>query len=777
MAKVLITEENQRVAGILRTFLERKGHETDIASDGISAVRSFVGKDYDLLLMNMELPFMNGEAVCRKLRQSAKGKDIPILMMSGVLKNEDEIEKLKTELHLIGFLTKPFTSETLTAALAGALPEPVAEPEPAPEAHPAEAPEPVSEEAEQEPVPAAETGPQVEPEAAEHEEPAVAEHIDEPAAAEWKPPVAAESPAEYHVSEPTVEMPAPAQPAAPEAAPPPPQPKKAPASRPAHATAGQPPALKGNLQSTPFEKVLFYLLKKKGTGILTVTGNDTVRTFFFLYGGLLEVETAIGDDDFGRFLQRKNIVEDVELRQYRERRKQGGDQRDVFIKMGCLDPAKFQEENLLFMQEKLVDCFAWKSGDVLFEWSPTFLKEVAAAAAFMSLLFYRGFKAKLTSGMTSEFLEEKGKLFGAKNADFYEYQNHLAGEPGAAVLDLIDGRRKLGDIVAEAESDDAAVMLYTLDYLKALAYSETPATSEVPPPFPLRERAVKHEVKAKQDAFEDLGGALSALEDEVEALGSMKPDTAAAPAPEAAQGLSTLEQDLKQQLEAIKDKNYYEIFGMQRNNFSFDKIKKAYFDFTRTYGPDKFFASSSEIMSMAEDFLSKISNAYETLSNVVSKENYDEMLAQQETVPDKADDKEFYEQIQFQSGKVFVEQGQFESAEKAFTNCVNIDPNKSEYLAYLALAVYNNPANRANPAAKKRAKDLVNKSLQLGKLSIAYALKGTIYLDEGGVNFAEAEFNKALKLNPNNKTALKKLEQIKQKREEENKGLFQRIFK
>ncbi|HEY6011269.1 MAG TPA: response regulator, partial [Nitrospirota bacterium] len=107
----------------------------------------------------------------------------------------------------------------------------------------------------------------------------------------------------------------------------------------------------------------------------------------------------------------------------------------------------------------------------------------------------------------------------------------------------------------------------------------------------------------------------------------------------------------------------------------------------------------------------------------------------------------------------------------------NIDPNKPEYLAYLALAVYNNPGNRGNQSARRRAKDLVNKSLQLGKLSIAYALKGTIYLDEGGMNFAEAEFKKALRLNPNNKTALKKLEQIEEKREEEKKGLFQRMFK
>ena len=247
-------------------------------------------------------------------------------------------------------------------------------------------------------------------------------------------------------------------------------------------------------------------------------------------------------------------------------------------------------------------------------------------------------------------------------------------------------------------------------------------------------------------------------------------------APTATEGLTALEEDLNKQWEAIKGKNFYEMFGMTPKTFSFEKLKKAYFELTRTYGPEKFFGSSGQVMELAEELLSKASHAYETLSNVVSKENYDEILSQQEQVPTEGEDKEFYEKVQFQSGKVLLEQGQCESAEKAFTNCLNIDPDKAEYHAYLALAIYNNPANKGNPAAVKRAKDAVNRSLQLGKLAISYALKGTMYLDEGSVNFAEAEFLKALKLNPNNKTALKHMDAIRQKREEEKKGFFQKLF-
>ena len=134
-------------------------------------------------------------------------------------------------------------------------------------------------------------------------------------------------------------------------------------------------------------------------------------------------------------------------------------------------------------------------------------------------------------------------------------------------------------------------------------------------------------------------------------------------------------------------------------------------------------------------------------------------------------------QVQFQSGKIFLEEGQYESAEKAFTNLVAMAPDKPEYLAFLALSMYNNPSKRGTRTTIDKAKGLINKSLQMGKLSIAYALKGTILFDEGNLSLAEAEFNKALKINPSNKTALKKMGEIKEKREQEKGGLFKRMFK
>ncbi len=671
MPTILIIEDNIQFADLVRQFLQRRGVEAEIATDGASGLRSFLERTYELLLVDMRLPLMNGDEVCKKIRESAKGRAVPIIMMSGYVKDLSQIDRLKKELGLIGFLTKPFPSDALSSLVASALQDGAA-------------------------------------------------------------------------------------------------------SAPPAAEGSQRPPVREDLGRTPFALVLLYLLKNRGTGTLTVTRDAVKRVFFFLDGAPLELDQPSGseDEDFGSYLRHKDCVNAHEFREYERRKKTGEDPRDIFIKMGCLTPQAFRDETGNFVADRLIDCFSWKNGTVLFEWKASFVKSLPAASAFLPAFFFRGFKTHLPPEKMAAFLEKRGELYADRTAAFYDIQNHLAPEiADAAVLDLIDGSRTCAEIVNAVESEDAPLVLYTLDYLRTLSYDTAPTQQQATPPYPVRERTLPA-AAPKAEAFEDLGSELTELADEIGGLGDLAKSGGA---PQERGELAALEDELRKQWDEIKDKNYYEIFGMTRQSFSFDKIKQAYFRFTRTFGPEKFFASSSEIMGLAEELLSKVSNAYNTLSNVVSKENYDELLSSQ--VPTGAEERQFFEKVQYQSGKVLLEQGQFESAEKAFQTCLTITPDKPEYLAHLAVAVYHNPANRGNSSAVKRAKDLVNKSLQGEKLAIAYSLKGTILLDEGLLNLAEAEFNKALKIAPGNKTALKKLEFIKQRREEENKGFFQKMFK
>ncbi|MEK6744191.1 MAG: response regulator [Nitrospirota bacterium] len=696
MFKVLIIEDNEKLAIIIRHYLLNKGLAADIAADGKTALEAFSRTAYDLLLVDLRLPGMNGDEVCRRIRESASGRDIPIILMSGVVKDADEIEMLKRELQVRTFLTKPFPPEILyvqimttlqaRAALRASAPPPAAEPRPAAASPPATAP----------------------------------------------PPEASSAPK-------------------------------------------LPPAIKGELEKTPFEQILLYLMLKRGTGFLTVARGPAKRRFSFIDGAAVELELPPADDDFGHYLASKNLVNTVELKAYEERRSRTGqDPRDLFIKMGCLTPHRFQDENRNFLHDRLIECFSWRTGPVLFEWGPSVARTIPAAEAFMPSLFFQGFRAHLPPDRLNAFLKEKGSLYASKNAEFYEYQNHLVDDfRGTELFDLINSLSTCSGIISAFDTDDAAVVLYTLDYLRLLSYSTEPKRSDLAPPFPIRERK-QRQPEREAETFEDLGGELSELAEEIEHLEILSEPQAAAVG---TGGLSDLEEQLKDRWETIKDKNYYEMFGMTAKTFSFEKLKQAYFELARTYGPEKFFASTGEVMELAEEFLSRISNAYTTLSDVVSKENYDDILASK--VPTGEEEKKFFEKVQYQSGKVLLEKGQYDSAEKTFTTCVNLNPDKAEYQVYLAIALYHNPANKGNGPAIKKAKDLINRSLQWEKLAIAYALKGQMLLDEGLVNLAESEFNKALRLNPKNRTSLNGLEFIKQKREEEEKkgGLFQRMFK
>lgn len=685
MANILIAEDNQKLALFIQEFLRKKGHESNIALDGLNALKSFAKGSYDLLLVDMKLPVMEGEAVCGKVRASEKGKTIPIIMISGAQKNAGEIESLKSNLKINNFIQKPFSFDLLYSSITKSL-----------------------------------------------------------------------SGQDRST-----------------ATPPPPE----------HTP---PQTLKGKFKDRPFEEIISFILEKKLSGLLLTGNGGKKKKFFILKGFPIDMIVSSEEDNFGNYLLKKGLISMAELKVYEEFKKVGGDDpRSIFVKMGCLSAHDFKDENRAYLIENTAECFAWTSGMFIFESKLTFQPEPHGIGADIPLIFFKGFKNNLTPARSEAFLSKKGKFYPRKTKTFFDYQAHLSDIADAyKTFDMLDGTRSCTDIINSTEIDNEAalVIMMTMDIMKMVSYSPMPEKILITPPFPIREKDITDVVQKKDepasltDEFQDLGDELGLLEDELEGIETFKK-----PEGQVAEdtGAMALEDDLKDTWERIKDKDYYGIFDLTRHTYSFNTLKSAYFDLTRKFSPDKFFASSGEIMSLDQELLSKVSEAYEILSNVVSKENYDQYLDSEEAVSmgEGGEDDKMKIQVQFTSGKVFLEEGQFEGAEKAFTNLVNMVPDKSEYLTYLALAMYNNPVNRRSGVSVKKVKDLINKSLKLGKLSMTYALKGALFFDEGNLSLAEAEFNKALKINPSNKTATKKMEEIRGRREQEKGGLLKRMFK
>ena len=81
-ARILYAEDDEHAARIYQIHLRRAGHQTDFATDGRQAVDLYEKNAYDLILLDMDLPLLNGEKVLRHIR--SKGDTVPVIILSTV---------------------------------------------------------------------------------------------------------------------------------------------------------------------------------------------------------------------------------------------------------------------------------------------------------------------------------------------------------------------------------------------------------------------------------------------------------------------------------------------------------------------------------------------------------------------------------------------------------------------------------------------------------------------------------------------------------------------
>ena len=110
MAKILIMEDDEKIAWLEKDYLESNGYETDIIDDGRKVIQVLQEKNYDLVLLDLMLPGLDGYAICRKIRDEI---DIPILMVTARAEAVDVIRGLG--LGADDYITKPFDPSQLVA--------------------------------------------------------------------------------------------------------------------------------------------------------------------------------------------------------------------------------------------------------------------------------------------------------------------------------------------------------------------------------------------------------------------------------------------------------------------------------------------------------------------------------------------------------------------------------------------------------------------------------------------------------------------------------------
>jgi DNA-binding response OmpR family regulator len=111
---VLLVEDNQDIAEMVYAFLERRGYELDYAADGVTGLHLAVTNTYDVIILDLMLPGMDGIDLCRKLRDVAQ-RDTPILMLTARDTLDDKLAGLDAGAD--DYLVKPFEIQELEARI------------------------------------------------------------------------------------------------------------------------------------------------------------------------------------------------------------------------------------------------------------------------------------------------------------------------------------------------------------------------------------------------------------------------------------------------------------------------------------------------------------------------------------------------------------------------------------------------------------------------------------------------------------------------------------
>jgi DNA-binding response OmpR family regulator len=111
--KILLVEDHQEIAGIIFDFFEIKGFQLDYARDGLQGFELANSNHYDVIILDVMLPHLDGLSVCQKLRKH--GIDTPILMLTARDSNNDILDGF--EHGADDYLVKPFDLNILAARL------------------------------------------------------------------------------------------------------------------------------------------------------------------------------------------------------------------------------------------------------------------------------------------------------------------------------------------------------------------------------------------------------------------------------------------------------------------------------------------------------------------------------------------------------------------------------------------------------------------------------------------------------------------------------------
>lgn len=119
MDSILIIQDSPSVNAMLKFRLERAGFAVDTAETGEEGIEKTKASQYHLILLDYNLPGINGGQVCQVLKKRDDTKNIPILLISA--KDEDKLSQIATEAGADGYIGLPFEGKKFIEKITNAL--------------------------------------------------------------------------------------------------------------------------------------------------------------------------------------------------------------------------------------------------------------------------------------------------------------------------------------------------------------------------------------------------------------------------------------------------------------------------------------------------------------------------------------------------------------------------------------------------------------------------------------------------------------------------------
>ena len=116
--RILICEDNKLALKTVSVVLQREGYETETAEDGIRAISMIRDNIYDLIIVDIHLPFHSGLELVKYLR-SEMNRNTPVVILSSF--SDLQMQKQASELGINGYIVKPFNPSDLISMIRSAL--------------------------------------------------------------------------------------------------------------------------------------------------------------------------------------------------------------------------------------------------------------------------------------------------------------------------------------------------------------------------------------------------------------------------------------------------------------------------------------------------------------------------------------------------------------------------------------------------------------------------------------------------------------------------------